>query len=420
MLRYQRFRGRKESIGPIPVTKDHIKAENLYIIFQHKIVSRFPNKPLVTQDLWDTFVADPMNPWESSIFAALPAKEEYEEMNEIGLLELKRRKMVRSQEWLEKNAVCADSFSFGKSTIPKAGHGVFAKRHLEEGSVVLPVPLIHIPDRSILDMYEPTKRKSTESTQNSGKQLLLNYCLGHANSTMLLSPYGPVFNVINHNQTQANVRVQWALPERSNHFPEMLEKNPSDFSELKSAKLAMEVVALKDIQPGDEIFLDYGDEWEEAWQQHLSTWEPEMGSEHYVSADEMNRRQDRLKTEFEQAYDPYPSNLALVFREGFQQDSPYKNFEEKGRRKFRIKARESDDFTCEVLRHEKQFGRIVYAAVLANKDSDENSTLLVENLPRDAFEFQDRPHTTDAFLRNAFRHEIRIPDDIFPDAWRIK
>jgi hypothetical protein len=415
-----RFQGRKESIGPIPVYKDHIKAENLYIVFQHKMLARFPNKLSVLQDLWDTFVADPNNLWESSIFAALPAQEDYEEMNAVGLVELKRKQMVRSQEWLEQNAVCADNFHFGNSTISKAGHGVFALRFLAKGTVVLPVPLIHIPDRSILDMYEPTKRRTDESIQIPGKQLLLNYCLGHANSTMLLSPYGPVFNVINHNQTQANVRLQWALPERSAHIPEMLEKDPSHFSDVKSAKLAMEVIALTDIQPGDEIFLDYGDEWEEAWQAHLSNWKPEKDSEGYISAHEMNERRNRLKTEFEQAYDPYPSNLALVFKEGFQQNSPYKNSEEKGKKNFRIKERESDDATCEILRSKKQYGRTVYAAVLANKDSHDASPVLVEDLPREAFEFQDRPHTTDMFLRNAFRHDIRIPDDIFPEVWKNK
>eukprot|EP00980_Cylindrotheca_fusiformis_P008203 scaffold1736_cov127-Cylindrotheca_fusiformis.AAC.17 len=341
-------------------------------------------------------------------------------MNEIGLVELKRRKMVRSPEWLEKNAVCADNFYFGTSTIPKAGHGVFSKRFLPAGSVVLPVPLIHIPDRSILDMYEPTRSRDSESKQIPGKQLLLNYCLGHANSTMLLSPYGPVFNVINHNQTMANVRLQWALPERSNHFPEYLEKDPSYFVNLKSAKLAMEVITLRDIQPGEEIFLDYGDEWEAAWQRHISNWKPEAGSEDYISAAEMNKRKDRLKTEFEQTYYPYPPNLALVFREGFKQTARYKTFEEKGTRKLRIKERESD-FTCEILRYEKRYGRTVYySAVLADRNGSVNNTFLVENLPRDAFEFQDRPHTTDAFLRNAFRHDIRIPDDLFPEAWKNK
>jgi len=40
------------------------------------------------------------------------------------------------------------------------------------------------------------------------------------------------------------------------------------------------------------------------------------------------------------------------------------------------------------------------------------------DVPRDAFTYFNRPYTTDMFLANAFRHDIRIPDDLFPEAWR--
>jgi hypothetical protein len=33
--------------------------------------------------------------------------------------------------------------------------------------------------------------------------------------------------------------------------------------------LAFDVVALRDIQPGEEAFIDYGSEWEEAWKTHV-------------------------------------------------------------------------------------------------------------------------------------------------------
>ena len=61
----------------------------------------------------------------------------------------------------------------------------------------------------------------------------------------------------------------------------------------------------------EEIFLDYGDEWEAAWQDHLSNWKPEPDADQYISADEMNRNNpEELKTEFEQLIDPYPPNVA--------------------------------------------------------------------------------------------------------------
>jgi hypothetical protein len=416
-----RFKTRIQKIGVVPITDDHDKAETLYKSFADKLLSKYEKtkQSSVVQDMWDAFVTDPNNFWKSRVFAALPPKEDYQEMEKIGLIETKRKKMVRSQEWLDQHALCVDNFSFGNSTISKAGHGVFALRFLAEGTAILPVPLIHIPDRSILDMHQPTIRLAQGHKRERflRKQLLLNYCLGHAESTMLLSPYGPVFNLINHNQTLANVRLQWALPERSAHLPEMLEKDVSDFTKEKGARLGMEVIALRDIQPGEEIYLDYGDEWEEAWREHLSTWRPLESSRNYISAHDMNKRKDRFKTVFEEIDDPYPSNLVLSFREQFDHTGPWKNSKTKGHDMFHFKDGLSDVTECEILRYEELDGEIVYAAVLADKN-DTSKTVLIEQLPRDAFEFSDAPYTVDTFLRNAFRHEIRIPNDMFPDAWK--
>ncbi|CAJ1942276.1 unnamed protein product [Cylindrotheca closterium] len=419
------FKGRKKLIGPVPITKDHVKAENLHVIFQHKLLNRRPKLKAILEEMWHIFVGDPeFNPWESSLLAALPEKDEYDLMEQIGLIELKRRKMVRSQEWLEEHAVCADNFYFGVSSIPKAGHGAFAKRKLKAGTAILPVPLIHIPDRSILEMYHPSgvrekNRQNKTSIPEKGQQLLVNYCLGHANSTMLLSPYGPAFNLINHNQTRVNVKLQWALPKRSNHFPEMLEKDPSYFSDIKSAKLAMEVVALRDIEPDEEILLDYGEEWEAAWQNHVQTWNPVPDAHDYVSAAEMNKRPERLRTEFEQIYDPYPSNLAIVFKESYEHNmGPYRDTKEIGHKNVKFSTGDSNKHTCEILSAKPLYKRTVYTAVLGIGGEGAEEMVLLENLPREAFEFQDRPHTEDLFLPNAFRHDIRIPDEMFPEAWK--
>eukprot|EP00957_Ditylum_brightwellii_P071502 5435504-Ditylum_brightwellii.AAC.1 len=41
-------------------------------------------------------------------------------------------------------------------------------------------------------------------------------------------------------------------------------------------------------------------------------------------------------------------------------------------------------------------------------------------MPRMAIAFIDRPLTSDQHILNSFRHEIEIPDDIFPNIWMDK
>ena len=41
----------------------------------------------------------------------------------------------------------------------------------------------------------------------------------------------------------------------------------------------------------------------------------------------------------------------------------------------------------------------------------------VEDVPRWAIVFANSQYTSDIFLPNAFRHEMMIPDEIFPTSW---
>ena len=69
----------------------------------------------------------------------------------------------------------------------------------------------------------------------------------------------------------ANVRLQWSS-ESSRYF----DKDPSELQH-SSTQLLLELVTLCDIVQGEEILLDYGDEWTQAWQKHVEAWvEPEI------------------------------------------------------------------------------------------------------------------------------------------------
>ena len=466
------FLHRKDRLGPIPIAGDHDLADGLYRKFRQlgTKLDHAPSNPTnqqrgffvgssntvdekrktndvpnvendaiggnvpqptrrsrftaMTEELWDTFVLN--TAWDDSpTMAALPPKEEFDALNTQTVLNLKKSKMFRDAEWLRKNGVCADTMYMGESTIRQAGHGAFASRRLGQDTIVLPIPLIHIPDRKVLNMYAflsaTDEGLKGDLSRPQRPQLLLNYCLGHRESTLLLSPYGPVFNLINHNQTLANVKLQWASPQRSQHNPNLLKLNTTGLGEVKFSQLAMELVAIRDIEPGEEIFLDYGDEWEAAWQQHVKEWKPVEGADTYVSAFEMNQKVDHVfRTEFEQMRNPYPPNLILKFHKYFRNDEKRRTWLEQHPLPFTKPLNlwmESRSLRCDVLRYSLVGKRVLYTIAIPRND-DDDTWVLLEDVPQEAIFFQDRPHTTDIFLENAFRHDIRIPDEMFPEQWK--
>jgi hypothetical protein len=121
--------------------------------------------------------------------------------------------------------------------------------------------------------------------------------------------------------------------------------------------------------------------------------------------------------------DPYPGNVGIKIDQAFlnHSEQDWKDVMEtvgsiqkwkEGQDKFYIH--------CEIMRYREGFdGRLFYTAVIPDPDKDDwQKSQLVEDLLHEAFMFEDRPYTSDMFLTNAFRHDIRILDDIFPDAWK--
>ena len=104
-----------------------------------------------------------------------------------------------------------------------------------------------------------------------GKQLLLNYCYGHPDTTLILCPYGSGVNFINHARTggsgestkqkknhEANVKIVWSQHGTTNQDDTWFTKDPSEMKIDYNTKVAFDYIATKDIQEGDEILLDYG------------------------------------------------------------------------------------------------------------------------------------------------------------------
>ena len=189
------------------------------------------------------------------------------------------------------DGICMDTIEIRPSTIPGIGRGAFSKYSIPRGHVAAISPVLHfdrsqmsiVPQSIIHDekehtiplIYRPNNIEYKGSQKILGQQLLLNYCYGHPLSNMLLLPYGPGVNFINHQSDEnANVMIRWSdtkLTEAATTFrtntPIMeLYEQPAGTTK---TNFMIEFVAIKDIFPGDEIFLNYGDDFSMTWDEHV-------------------------------------------------------------------------------------------------------------------------------------------------------
>jgi SET domain len=409
----------RANLGPIPLAKDFEVASDLVRAFRLlKIQSNISDDVLM--DTWHSFVTT--SPFTKSralgSFRHHDYQQEMRELQEKDLKALRIEQSSRSLKWLQHHGTCADHLRLDQSTIHQAGRGAIATRDLPAGTVVAHVPLVHITDRSGLNMYEPRWRDDDtlymDSSSIIGQQLLVNYCFGHQQSSLLLCPYSPMASLINHNQTQKNVLLQWSDNPHDIHEPSLLNRPLTDLNDVSSTKLAMDIVATRNIRKGDEIFLDYGDAWEAAWQSHVQRWTASMSG--YRSAGYFNSLSVPVRTVFEQMHEPYPDNVSIHCSAKFVALPDWRTHYENGRYEMLL----GEYYPCEVLRYEWIDGVAYYTAVLLarNPKKDYDDNYLLQQVPRMAIVFADAPYSTDMFLRNAFRHEIGIPDSIFPEVWK--
>jgi hypothetical protein len=423
--------------------------------------------------------------------------------NDIDFGVLYQEQSTRSISWLHDHGTCVDHIQVGKSTLEYAGSGAFAKRFLPKGTLIAASPLHHM-FRNLTNMYTPIQNNHTKNNNHTtnknnndndttneynqpvkraGQQLLLNYCFGRIHeSSLLLCPYGPGVNFINHNQTLTNVRVRWAADGTSSHNATWLSLTPIEMAWNYKISLGIDYVALKDIAKGDELFMDYGDAWEKAWWDHVQRWNrynPPQGkssfwSPSYQSAARFNaqlQRDEPLRTQEEQINDPYPSQLRLVCHmaleakpEGldcnldtlginmWDQGYEFEWFETAVARPCAIvnrwsssssssfvntntdDASDNDDEevegTCTTATTSTDVWYYDVHLLLKDNEFDddeddpsppyESVPVLRRRVPRRAISFIDAPFTTDMHLKHAFRHDIQIPNTLFPPAWKDK
>lgn len=346
--------------------------------------------------------------------------------------------------FLRENSICIESFDVKQSTLSNAGRGAFAKRAYHQGEIVTSSPLVHF-DRSQLEIVEQTEYDDDSPStlqrehgiryfadQVHSIQLLVNYCFGNKESNVMLLPYGPGVNLINHNRAQANVFIRWSTHEMAG-ANSMKGMSPMAVTATKANAdelLVFEYVAMRDIQPGEEIFLDYGDEWINEWKDHLEEWAPDAEDEKYVSAaDYVQNMPDGaaavIRTLEEQEADPYPETIQTACY--FQPPRPDEKLKDLGTWSF-------DYFEClrpcdVIARDLDENGNAVYSVTMKAIENLGSPTrcgdygifdeegLFMEGVPAYAVQLVDSPYSSDVWQADTFRQEISLPRNLLPSAW---
>lgn len=161
---------------------------------------------------------------------------------------------VHSIEYLEKYGICMSRLYVDHSALPYAGMGLYSKTAFTVGELLTISPVLLLPK------YEVMVASRNDSA-------ILNYVIAEKGDVAIFSFGLPI--MANHQRQSdglANVYLQWY-----NTSNDILNTyHPQHFIKDPSTSLYLGLYASKDIQANEELFMDYGVEWEEQWESHLS------------------------------------------------------------------------------------------------------------------------------------------------------
>jgi hypothetical protein len=184
-----------------------------------------------------------------------------------------------------------------------------------------------------------------------------------------------------------------------------------------STHLALDLIATRDIMPGEELFLDYGEAWERAWEQHVRDWKPYHNAASYRSAWEFNQEHsdDWLRTSEEQQTNPYPDNLAIRCHSSLLESKRHEwnqqelwDWDESGEM----------GIPCGVRHRNDPNNTYTVELVLSSDDSYWSSIETLKHVPRRWIHFFEQPYSTDLHLPTAFRQPMGIPEELMPEVWK--
>eukprot|EP00536_Pseudo-nitzschia_multiseries_P015474 jgi/Psemu1/246888/estExt_Genewise1.C_8940007 len=369
----------------------------------------------------------------------------------------------RDNEWIRKNGICLEHLVPKKSTVPNAGLGGFAQYGVRKGEIVVPAPVLQTVHKEILTLYQRHVDAAGDPEKYKlGTNLLYNYCYGHSESSMLLCPLTSAM-LINHCSTRTkecggkgpNAVVRWSSG-WDKASEEWRTKSLDEIEQKFGRILSLEVVATRAIAPGEEVFIDYGEEWEKAWLEHLKQWHPPEKMANFATVYELNHKQEPiakhlisgdLRKTVEHPYfflgcqywtedgpdysekwyhktdKPWTSlddeQILAKYSEngnefGYDDETGYINHREYSHWPCSV-LKEHDDGTYTVRIHQSPLDSYKTEETIWSKN---DWPRILTNYRRESIHFFIKPESQDHMLPGVFRHHVGLPDGIYPEQWK--
>ena len=330
-----------------------------------------------------------------------------------------------------------------------------SRRRMTEGDVITPAPLIATYGRH---MFNLVGRHLPEDINTIN--LALNYQFSHPGSSLYLFPTTSAL-LINHrsaNQrwggTKPNAELRWSTTDRKSAY--FLQRTLEDLKKEHYTTLVIDIVATRTIEPDEEITIDYGDNWNEAWGRHVANFKSSCpakgdGVPCFKSSKVVNEMNGDKFNVVNQAWSedhftacrrsemptgddsvifivPKPKNKSYTKREVAHIDkdgNEYRwsfrgiDFDHEG---FDLAATTSEWYPCLVLdssEDDKTLDVVYFTYETSTLDDEEANVLRRERmLMAEDIKFLNKPYKSDMYWEGAFRHPIEIPDSIFPPLWK--
>lgn len=356
-----------------------------------------------------------------------------------GTFNYRNADLVKSPAWLDKHAMCVDNIRIGLSTVSDAGRGAFAKRGLAKGENIVPVPMVPIANEDVMEMYTIIEDHFDngdldlhyDRSQPLGKQLAFNYCFGHSESSVLLMPVGPMMTLVNHasEENGANAELVWSEHPYLLNDEELLDVRPEVLAVTDNPNLVMILVATKPIAEGAEIFIDYGDAWENGWSEYKKEFDTKHADGKWpIKAQDkgLEFKNEPFPVNLKQGSIPYPEGVATAcfvetdeVEDGMPRISGDFDLVQWINPKTFADFKGHNLYPCDLIeRTDKLNDGNFYNYTAVVRQQGKLDALMVKDVPHHAVTLVDLPYTSDIHSAGAFRQWIGLADELFPQAWR--